>query len=85
MAYAFDTLGYSQRLRAAGVEPEHADAMAEAARDFVMVELVTRTDLTAAVERLESKIDHLQLRLMVQMGGMLAAAIGALAIILKLT
>ena len=41
MAYAFDTLGYAKRFRSAGVSQEQAEAHAEAARDFVMAELVT--------------------------------------------
>jgi len=54
MVYAFDTLGYAKRLRDAGVAPEQAEAHAEAAREFVMGELVTRHDLdmsTALLQR----------------------------------
>ena len=49
MAYAFDTLGYAKRLRDAGITLSEAGAHAEAARDFVMAELVTRNDLDVAV------------------------------------
>ena len=45
MVYAFDTLVYAKRLRDAGVSQEHAEAHAEAAREFVMGELVTHYDL----------------------------------------
>lgn len=45
MTYAFDTLGYAKRLREAGVSSEQAEAHAEAAREFIMGELVTRFDL----------------------------------------
>ena len=48
MVYAFDTLGYAKRLRDAGVTQEHAEAHAEAAREFGMGELVTRYDLEMA-------------------------------------
>jgi hypothetical protein len=47
MAFAFDTLAYAKRLRDAGVPQEEAEAHAEAARDFIMAELVTKSDLTA--------------------------------------
>ena len=77
MAYAFDTLGYAKRLRNAGINQEQAEAHAEAARDFVMGELVTRSDLQAAM-------DSLSLRLSVRLGVMLATGIGILAAILKL-
>ena len=45
MTYAFDTLGYARRLRDAGVTSDQAEAHAEAARDFIMAELVTKSDL----------------------------------------
>jgi hypothetical protein len=77
MAYAFDTLGYAKRLRAAGVSQEQAEAHAEATRDFVMGELVTKSDLQAAM-------DTLSLRLTLRLGVMLAASIGILAAIIKL-
>src|SRR5262245_17614096 len=49
MVYAFDTLGYARRLRDAGVPQDQAEAHATAARDFVMAELVTKTDLNEAL------------------------------------
>ena len=96
MVYAFDTLGYAKRLRDAGVPQPQAEAHAEAAREFIMAELVTKTDLQAAlmalegrlegkIERLEGKIENLSLRLTVRLGAMLAFAVGALATMLKLT
>jgi hypothetical protein len=47
VAFAFDTLGYAKRLRNAGVSNEQAEAHAEAAREFIMAELVTKADLLA--------------------------------------
>lgn len=73
MAFAFDTLGYSKRLQDGGVPRPQADAQAEAARDFIMSELVTKGDLTTA-------LDNAVLRLTVRLGGMVAAGIAALAI-----
>lgn len=77
MAFAFDTLGYAKRLRDAGVPQNQAETHAEAARDFIMGELVTKTDLQAAM-------DALSLRLSVRLGLMLATGIGILAAIIKL-
>lgn len=54
MVYAFDTLGYAKRLRDAGVTSAEAEAHAEAARDFVMAELVTRNDLESAIAGVRS-------------------------------
>ena len=45
MAYTFDSLGYAKQLRDRGVPQEQAEAHAEAARDFIMAELVTKADL----------------------------------------
>ena len=45
MVYTLDSLGYAKRLRERGVPQDHAEAHAEAARDFIMAELVTRADL----------------------------------------
>jgi hypothetical protein len=77
VAYAFDTLGYAKRLRDAGVPDPQAEAHAEAAREFIMTEIVTKTDMQAAM-------DTLTLRLTVRLGGMIAAGIGALALLQRL-
>jgi len=82
MAYAFDTLGYAKHLRDNGVPQAQAEAHAEAARMFIMTELVTKSDLLLALDNL--KLD-LKLTLTVRMGVMLAAAVGALAALIKLT
>jgi hypothetical protein len=54
MAFAFDTLSYSRFLRERGVSQEHAEAHAEAARQFIMAELVTKQDLLAVRQDLQS-------------------------------
>jgi hypothetical protein len=78
LVYALDTLGFAKRLRDKGVPPEQAEAHAEAARDFIMVELVTKTDLNEALERWS-------LKLSLRLGVMLAAGIAALGAIVKLS
>jgi hypothetical protein len=84
MASAFDSLGYARHLRDAGVPQDQAEAHAEAARQFIMGELVTRYDLDVLRRELETKIDTLSLRLTVRMGVMLAAGVAVLAAIIKL-
>jgi hypothetical protein len=79
MVYAFATLGYAKRLRDAGVPQVQAEAHAESARDFIMVELVIKSDLAAAINLVETKIDTQTLRLTVRLGAMLAAGIAILA------
>jgi hypothetical protein len=57
MVYAFDTLGYAKRLRDSGVPQPQAEAHAEAARDFVTAELVTKTDLQTNLQVLSAHFD----------------------------
>jgi hypothetical protein len=74
MAFAFDTLGYSKHLQGAGVTAKEADAHAEAARNFIMNELVTKSDLALALENVTSALT-------IRLGGMIAAGIAALAVL----
>ena len=62
MTYAFDTLGYAKRLRDAGVASEQAEVHAEAARDFIMTEVATKSDLQLLERILRQEIDLLRLR-----------------------
>jgi hypothetical protein len=78
LVFAFDTLSYAQHLRSSGIPQDQAEAHAEAARQFIMAELVTKTDLNDALERWSLKIS-------VRLGIMLAAGIAALAAIVKLS
>jgi hypothetical protein len=75
VAYAFDTLGYAKRLRDGGVPNAQAEAHAEAAREFIMTELVTKQDLQTAIETLT-------LRLTVRLGGIVAAGVGVLVAVI---
>ena len=63
MAYIFDSLGYAKRLRDGGVPRDQAETHAEAARDFIMVELATRADLLAVKTELGGRITELQAEL----------------------
>jgi hypothetical protein len=59
MVFAFDTLFFARFLRDRGVSQEHAEAHAEAARQFIMAELVTKTDLQAVAAQLGARLDNL--------------------------
>lgn len=78
MAVAYDTLGFAKALVAAGIDQRHAEAHAEAARDFIMADLVTKADLRAA-------LDAQSLRFALMLGGASVTVIGVLAAIIKLT
>ena len=69
MALAFDTLSYARKLEAAGVPRDQAAAHADAARDYMMADLVTKEDLQLA---LESQDNRMTLRI----GGVIVAAMG---------
>jgi hypothetical protein len=84
VAWAFDTLGYAKRLREAGVPNPQAEGHAEAAREFIMIELVTKQDLLATEQKLQAAMDTLALRLTVQLGGIVVAGLGALALLQRL-
>jgi hypothetical protein len=77
MVFAFDTLSFARYLRDKGVPSEHAEAHADAVRQFVMSELVTKQDLTLA-------LDNVTLRLTVRLGVLLAAGIAILGALIKL-
>ena len=81
MVYAFDTLAYSKRLREKGIPQEQAEAHAEAIREFVMADLATKADIHA----LEAKMDALPLLITVRLGFIVAAGVGILAALIKLS
>jgi hypothetical protein len=84
MAFAFDTLSFARYLREHGVVQEQAEAHAEAVRQFIMAELVTKTDVQAALTHVDAKLDNLGLRLTVRLGVLLAAGIAILSAVIKL-
>ena len=86
----FDTLGYFERLKAAGIPEQHAKAQIEVIRDIVEDKLATKRDLKELELSLKNDLKELELRLeyklTVRFGSMLAAAVailGALIVIVK--
>ena len=55
-AAVIDTPRYARRLRDAGVAPEQAEAMADALWGALVQDLVTKTDLNAALAVLEARL-----------------------------
>lgn len=93
MAFAFDTLGYAKKLRENGIPQEQAEAHAEAAREFIMAELVTKIDLNSATTSLRQELDNSvtflrreidtqTLRLTIRTGIMLAAGLSLVTALL---
>lgn len=95
MTFTFDSLAYAKHLRDHGVAQEHVEAHAEAARTFIMNELITkedlrtgldelRRDLDARIENLSLRVEGMSLRLTVRMGVMLAAGLTLLGAVIKM-
>jgi hypothetical protein len=55
---SIDTLAYSKTLESAGLDRKSAEAHAEAISQHIVPELVTKSDLDQAVERLDNRIDQ---------------------------
>jgi hypothetical protein len=73
----FDTLEYSRRLKSAGFSEQQAEVLAEATRDLIAEEMVTKTFL-------QSELEKQSMRLTIRMGTIAAVCVGALAAIIKL-
>ena len=61
-ATVIDTLRYAVRLKEAGVEPAHAEAMSRALNDELTEGLATKADLDGAVTGLNARFDALEAR-----------------------
>lgn len=73
------TFARAKALQDAGVPAKQAEAHAVAAREHIMPELATRSD----IEALRSLIERRSLLITVRLGGLLVIGVGALAAIAK--
>ena len=60
---AFDTLAYAQRLKAAGVDEEQAEAHAQAVRDAVTETTASKADLEAGFARIDGHLARIDERI----------------------
>jgi hypothetical protein len=74
---AFDTLSYARRLKASGFSDQQAETLADATKELVTDQMVTKSFL-------ESELDKLAMRLTIRMGTIAALCVSALAAIIKL-
>ena len=80
-ASTFDTLAATRELKAAGIEAEHAEAIAGAMRQAVSAdrdELATKADLNTAVTTLETRMTATLYRALWFQGGAIIAILTAL-------
>ncbi len=80
----FDTLGYFEKLKAAGFTEEQAKAQANALREVIEERLATKGDLVQMELRLTSEMQKLELRMTLKLGAMLAASVAIVATLVKL-
>ena len=73
----FDSLGYFEKLKAAGVPEIQAKAQVEVLREIVEDKLVTKTELATQLKELEY-------RLIIRLGAMQAASVALLAALIVL-
>ncbi len=72
----FDTLEFTRKLRDAGFDEKQAETVVRVLAES-QEKLVTR-------EHFDAKLEALELRLTIKLGGLIAAGIGIIAAILKL-
>lgn len=80
MAFAFDTLGYAKHLEGSGVDRRQAEAHAQAVREFIMAELVTKQDLAQALEHQALQVT---VRLATIVGGMITVAVAIIGLMVR--
>jgi hypothetical protein len=79
---AIDTLAYAKALEAAGEARGIAEAHAEARTHHILPDLVTKPDLTQAVERLEHRMDLAISQQTARLFGMMLGVVGLMDAIL---
>jgi len=97
-AITFDTLKFANKLKSAGVLPEHAEAEAEALADIFEVnlkEVATKEDIKLLkedikhleerlCERFDGKFIQLEQRMTIKLGTLMVIAVSAVAALVKL-
>ena len=79
-----DTLRASRRLREAGFEEAQADALVGVLADDVSENVATKSDIALLEERLSARIDALEQRMMIRLGGLVAVATGIIIAIISI-
>ncbi len=90
----FDTLKFANKLKSAGVVPEHAEAEAEALADIFEINLkevatkedikFLKDDIKHLEERIDGKFIQLEQRMTIKLGALMVIAVSAVATLVKL-
>ena len=84
-ATTFDTLSFAKKMQALGFTKEQAEGFAQLQREIIDDRPSTKQDLRELETRLDNKIEKLEYRLTIRLGGMMAASIAIVAALVKLT
>ena len=79
---AIDTLAYAKALESAGEDRRIAEAHAEALTHHILPDVVTKTDLDQAVDRLKMAIEQTAHQQTVRFFGMLLGVVGLMDAVL---
>ena len=77
----FDTLAYAKKLREAGVPEKQAEVQAEALAEIADEKLATKED----IRELKGFMEKQELRIVIKLGTLVAAAITIVSIIVNLS
>jgi hypothetical protein len=78
-AITFDTLLHAKKLQEKGFTAEQAEAQVELLKEVIDNNLATKSD----IDKINNKIDKLELMITVRFGSMLIVAVSVLAVIIK--
>jgi len=79
-AVAFDTHAYIKKLVSIGFTEVQAEEQSQALTDAITSGLATKDD----IKELKAEMKAVEYRLTIRMGGMLAAAVGVVTVLVKL-
>ena len=83
-AVAFDTHAYIKKLVSVGFTEAQAETQSQALTDLVVGQLAAKEDLAREIETLRAEIKASEYRITIRLGGIMAAGIGIVAILVKL-
>ncbi|HAT50013.1 MAG: DUF1640 domain-containing protein [Nitrospirae bacterium] len=83
-AITFDTYAFVKKLKDAGMPEEQAKILAETHNELIEERLATKRDLKERETNLRHEMKEMERRLLIRLGGMMAASIAIVAALVKL-
>jgi hypothetical protein len=79
----FNAFKYSKQLEEAGFSREQAEIQLQVITEIVEGDLATKQDLKIAVSNLENKMQQLEYRIVIKLGGLLIVGFTTMATLIK--